>query len=594
MNEITERVIGFAKRFFRAALDFTDFKADVQSIVGMLTVWITAAITATMEVAGPIMTKGIIKAFTVNRGVWASALGTFSEELTGTRIDSAALAASKAGAPLTEFIRGFSSAIGGVVFDTLAPARFPTPEVGRENAQSLFALNTRFGLQGWYAHSIAEMFSLGHFRSLGDLPEAIERSFGLSRVLRLALKPIVKTAIADPLQEYYNRLYQPQFLTVGEVTEAWEKGLATDDQFYDTMAARGYNAARSMVLLNLHQKDFSLAEAQRLWRLRLIDDGKLHAIVRRHGYGDARADLLSTLLRTEKQQTILDELVATARRLFAMGRIGDGELTAILREAHWTDEEIALVRTHESLLRLEQKTLAVGEILEAFERGLILALETRTRLRNLGYADADIDILLGLRVRRLSVSQVTELFSRGALPRSEAERRLEGFGYSPEDAARVLDLHLRQLTEGQVIDALTRGLINIASAREQLRRLGFPPDTVELLLAFTRKLLSVPDIQAALLRNVLTEGEALAKLTQLGFSRADADIIMRLRFRELPRGAILDAYEAGFFTRAEALALLEARGHTREEADILLRMVEQKAIRTGKPIGPAPPPRRPP
>jgi len=582
MNEWAERFKRFLKIMFPAFLTPGDFKEMFQILIAIVTEVMVSSWASIMELAGPQMIRGVVRAFTVNRGVWAAAIATFSEELTGEKVNADAIVKSKAGAPLTEFIRAFAVPIGEVVFNTIAPDRFPTPAVGRENAQALFALATRFGMQGWYAHSVAEIFSLGHFRSIGDLPEAIERSFGITRILRLVLKPIVKTAIADPLTEYYNRLYQSQFLTVGEATSAWEKGFMTDEQFYDTMAARGYNASRAAVLLNLHQKTIAVPEAVRMWRLRMIDDAKLLAIIRSEGYGEVRADLISTLVKSEKGEKILDEIATTVRSLWRRGRLTDEELRGALRDAYWTETEISLVLAHEQLLTRERATLTVAEELEAFQHAIIPEGDMRRRLRGQGYVDADIDVLLAVRARRLTEAQVIELFIRRRITRAEAETRLARLGYPDAEIPLLLDLHTRTLSEGQILDALRERLINVATARAQLLALGFPDDQVELLLAFSRKELSVQDVQAAILRGLLTESEARTKFLVLGFSPADAELLVALRFRILTRGEIMDGYEAGLLTRREAVIDLEAQGHTPDEADLLLRLVEARIARQGK------------
>ncbi len=557
-------------------------RKDVLTIVTPAAGWAVYAFASFLEVLGPIVTEGIIKAFTVNRSTWAVALATFSEELTGTKISAEAIAASKAGAPLTEFIRAFSSTIGNLVVDTLAPNRFPTPQVGRENAQALFALATRFGIQGWYAHSIASIFSLGTFRALGDLPEAIERSFGLTRIQRLALKPVVKTAIADPLEEYYNRLYQPKFLTVGEAVEGWEKGFVTDEQYYDTLAARGYNASRAMVLLNLHQKQISVADATRMFRLRMISETKLTEIIRGQGYGEVRAGLVATLVKSEKGEKILDEIAATVRHLWQAGKLTDEELRGALRDAYWTETEISLVLAHENLLRREGKSLTVAEELEAFQHALIDEVQVRASLRRQGYLDTDITLLIGIRTRRLTEAQVVELFIRGQLNRLDAEGRLRRLGYPESEIPLLLALHTRPLTEGQVLDVLAHRQIDAATARRMLLQLGVPEDQVDLLLAFQKRQLSVQDVQAALLRGLFTEAEATSKLLTMGFSSSDAALLITLRFRILSRGEILDGYEAGLLTRGQALRDLEEGGHTAEEADLLLRIVEARMARQGK------------
>lgn len=578
---------GLFLELFKQTAETKEFKGELQGFLTDVVGWLVYVITSISSVVARPLAEGIIKAFTINRATWAGIMSAFTQELTGVVISTGELTGAAAGEPLLPFLRVFGKELGEQIFDIIAPQDKPTPAMGRTNAEALFALVSKFGLQGWYAHFVAELASLGRIRSAGDLPEAIERSFGLNRITRLVLKPAVTFGIVNPLTEYYNRLYSPKGLSDVLTVEAWQRGLVTDDAALDTLKGSGYDYGNATLLLNVHQKQISPAEAAKMRQTGLIDDAALERIVRHQGYGDERTSLLAQLLREERSTKILDEMAATARRLWHDGKITEQETRALLESAHWTAAEIDLALAHEELALREDKALSVAQLVEAFELQILPAAELRDRLRHRRFTDEDIDVLLALKTKRLTAAQVMEARIRGQLTDTEATGRLAGMGYRAEDIPVLLALRAKVLTAGQAVDALSRGLINVDTARQALSAAGYDPATVDLLLAFQRKTLSVADIQAALLRGLLSEDAARQKLLEAGYTLTDAALLVQLRFRLLTRGEVMDAYDAGLITREGAAGLLQQKGFTPDEAELLLAIADAKKARAVPPVPPA-------
>lgn len=564
----------------------TSLADDLQGFLTQLVGWLAYVLAAVAGVVAKPLAEGIIKAFTINRETWAAIMTAFTRELTGVSIDTGQLVGTAPGEPLIPFLRAFGSELGEQIFAVIAPQDRPTPEMGKVNAEALFSLVTKFGLQGWYAHFVAELVSLGRIRSAGDLPEAIERSFGLNRITRLVLKPAVTFGIVNPLTEYYNRLYTPKVLSATQAIDSWQRGLLGDNEALHILAGEGYDYATATQLLNLHQKQITPAEAGKLFQGGLIDDGTLERIVRHQGYGDERTALLTQLIREERVSKLLDELAQTARRLWRDGHLNDTETRALLEQAHWTSAEIDLALAHEELTLREDKALTTGQLVEAYELQAIPAQDLRDRLHRRRFTDEDIDILLALKTKRLSAAQVVDARIRGRITDQEATDRLAQLGYRAEDIPLVLDLRAKTLTAGQVIDALGRGQINVDTARTQLGAAGYDAPTIDLLLAFQRKTLSVADIQAALLRGLLSEDAAIQKLLEAGYSLTDAALLVQLRFRLLTRGEIMDAYDADLITREGAAGLLQQKGFTADEAELLLAIADAKKARAAPPVPP--------
>lgn len=532
--------------------------------------WLTARVAPTIAVQ---FAKGLVTAFEKDRETWSKVVKVFADEITSI------VGAGGAGAPVTTGIPGaardIAAPLTSAVLNVIAPAGVElTPEQGATNLQGLLGLVFALGLQGWWVEAVGELVSLGKFRSAADLPAAVETSLGLTRLGRLAYRTPIKKAIAEPLEELYNRRYKRTRLTIGEALKAWHQGHLDDAGFIDVAESFGYTHDKAALLLSSARTPYTVAQIEELGRFESVGEDILLFLLRDHGYETERGRTILALARERETQKILDSLATTARRLFRQGKVTEQQLDAMMAEAHIPQRDRQIIMAEEQLLRAEGRSLTTGELLLAARHETLTAVEVRQRLRQLGYANDDIDVLLGNERRQLSTGQIVDALTRGRIPAGEAVRRLEAEGYTPEDAQLIVSLRGRRLTEGQIMDALNQRLINVQQARVELAALGFDPDQVDILLSFMRKQLSPADVQVALTRGLITEVEAQEKLQRLGFSPADALVIIELRRRILREGQILDAFGDGLLTRVETLSDLQVRGFSPEDALQLVRVFE--------------------
>lgn len=506
-------------------------------------------------------------------------------EITGGIPSSPETRSGGAGDSIVGFGREFASTYGRALEEVVAPAGPQTPEQARDQLSRLLGITASFKIDDWSDHALLELVSLGQLSWLADLSGAVGSAYGLDTVGRRAMRTLFRFGVQPGLEIYLNRLYGPERVTVSQAVDAWQKELLSDGEVIGELRDRGFDYERATLLLNLAQRDFTLAQAAQLRRLGLIDDSKLEQIVRRQGYGAQRAELVGQLVKGERAIGLLEEIADQARRLFREGRIPEAQVRELLREAHYTDPEVDLALVRDELALQETVQLTVAQVLDAYEGGVIDEGELRDRLRARRYGDEEIDILLATRTKRLSPAQVIDALTRGLVDRSDATERLQRLGYRSEDIAVLLDLRVRRLSQGQIIDLLSRGQIDPATARTQLQALGFGAEVIDLLLAFQRKALSPGDITAALLRGLISEREALERLEGLGYPERDARLLLALRFQLLSFGQILDAYEAGTVGRESAAARLAVLGFTGADADLLLRVVEAQLARRTPPAG---------
>lgn len=563
----------------------------IGALVSEVAFWIGWTILKLAPTLAAQLALGLVKAFTKDRDLWARVSEAFAGELTEILGAGGQLQQPQAG-PLPFAAGDIGARLGGLIIDAIAPAGDLSEDQGRRNLEKILGLAVVLNMQGWWVTMVGEIASLGVFRSAAALPAAVEGGLGLNRLARLAWRTPIKKAIAEPLEELYNRRYHFKKLTISEARELWHRGVLDDAGFLDVASSAGYDQPRAAQILELAKRLYDTAQIRDLWRLKHLPDTFLLDLLREQGYTSGRAETVLALVKAKDEETILKELADQARRLYRTGRLSQQQLEAILDEANFPANERGIILATEDLIRAETKTLTAGEVQAAYRANAIDAPDARRRLRELLYRDEDIDVLLSTHRRELSPAQIVDAVARGRITQDQARTRLQAEGYSLADADLIVSLRGRRLSEGQIMDALREGIINAQQARADLVVLGFSGDQVDILLAFLRKELSPAEVQAAVLRGLLTVEQAEERLIREGYTPADAAIIVTLRRRLLSTGEVLDAFEDGLISRQDALGDLQARGFTPDDALAIVRVFEQRVaerLRRGEARPPAAP-----
>src|SRR5207237_537352 len=213
------------------------------------------------------------------------------------------------------------------------------------------------------------------------------------------------------------------------------RGLMTDEEYLDLAAGYGYSYDRAVTLLALARQPYTTAEVTDLARFTDTPDEQLISLLREAGYDADRAQTLLYVLRRRDLQKLLDELATRARALYQTGRLSQPQLEDILSSAHFSQDEIGVILATEDLSRAVAKQLTQSDLLAAYRDQVLDAAAVRAHLRQLGYQDEDVDVLLAMQHKQLSPSQVLDLLTRGRITPEEAQTRLVGLGYSADDAA---------------------------------------------------------------------------------------------------------------------------------------------------------------
>jgi len=192
-------------------------------------------------------------------------------------------------------------------------------------------------------------------------------------------------------------------------------------------------------------------------------------------------------------------------KLYKLGLIDIEAYKALLAKLGYSDEAI---EKYVSVLTAEktekEKDLTKSEILRAYKKGILTATDARVQLRALGYSDDEINILLELytvtaevdkktETKEVTKSTILRAYRYNVIDKEEAVSRLRELGYSDkdieimlsiEDARKRLDNREkdRDLTRSDILKGYELGLLTWDEAKELLIDLGYDESEAEYLL----------------------------------------------------------------------------------------------------------------
>jgi len=480
---------------------------------------------------GRSITRALIKTYFDQTDVWLPLIQQYIEQMTGSKMDIGPIAILDANKSKWLATQALADGLINKLIDTIAPKKAITPTQALENAKNFFAVNLSFQMSAWMLHWIGDTFSLGSMKSLKDLPNAISWSFGLGWLSWLAMGTPFKKAISDPLDLYYNRVYQSERLSKNEMIDYLFRSGADANTWKDVMKDYGLNPENTVKLLEASYKYMTLSDAEKAMRLGIISENTFKSYLLHQGYHPTHADILYKLAKQEVIESTLRKIADNALEAYAKGLIDKSTVKQILTDCKYSPEEQDLMIIQRDFQNIADKTLTTSQVLQAYREGVLTLAQTKDRLKRMGYNEEDIDILLKIEKRELSVGEIQEALVRQLIDENKAKEKLRKLGYSDEDIDILINLRTIPLSIGNIIDLYERKAIDDGTAKDLLKKRGLNPFLIDLVMRLARKRLDENDVIKALFRGIISESEALSRLEQLGYSRGDAEILIKTSYR---------------------------------------------------------------
>jgi hypothetical protein len=298
-----------------------------------------------------------------------------------------------------------------------------------------------------------------------------------------------------------------------QVFEMLHRRLITLGEVDAYLKAADYAPVWRQRLREIAYSVFTRVDIRRIHDLRGKDHGWLVDQHKRLGYNDADAEELSAFVellnddeRALRRKELTGPLVGRIITNVVNGTLNDTQATEFFSKLGYRPDAIDTFLTEASLIRNEQRTEKIGELLgDLFVKGRRTRVEAATQLRERGFTDAEIETRLRqwdlekeLRAptekeeqqRDLTRSDIEAMYRARQLPRSDAERMLIQLRYDATETKAILDLDdfkEKQSEDRDRIEVVHRkfvkGTLDKPHAEQELGKIGLRATQIEASLA---------------------------------------------------------------------------------------------------------------
>jgi hypothetical protein len=284
---------------------------------------------------------------------------------------------------------------------------------GVKAAQALLGFATSFAVREGNTDALASILNI-HGWNLGeifkDFAEDFSKSIGLSRLLRIAIRPLFQIMVALPLQYDLHRQYRPTLIGVTDALRAWKIGAFSAEDLAAELQMHGFSDARIKALtadkskaLSIHEYRTALAASGKTLPANFMTEDIMAARLAVDQYDLPTVQGWNIVLDHDPARKLSLTYVDHYVFQFLTGHITTEGIKAFLDQAQsaagvlLTAGEFAAMRalvdsvSANPVLRIRHLPYATLQL--AYIDGTISLTELEDHLRLLGYAEADITIL---------------------------------------------------------------------------------------------------------------------------------------------------------------------------------------------------------
>jgi hypothetical protein len=429
-------------------------------------------------------------------------------------------------------------------------------------------------------------------KAVHELGEDLVNGLGLSRLARVALRPLAHVLVATPLDWKVKKTFRPTLLAEPEAVKLYLRGKWTREQLDEELARQGWSPERIEAHITTNTKTLSLDEMLQRRRFGNLGDDEIRQTLKDQGYSDVTAAAVLEAKLEAALETIQRAPIGTVIRAYANREISLGQAESYLRAIISDDTEVAFHVGNATLEHdLNVKHMSHAEVKKAVELGVVAMPFYRDWLTRENYpTDEAYTLELLLRKELDMKADVEALRAKLDAERAEAKRLAEQKAKQREieiEAQRALhrlgplaDLK-RAVVLGQILmaryaavltpqyDADTVAILVGLAESERVAYLDQQQRADDARKRAAVRHVDVGLIEQAVMERVLTIEEFHARLIQLTFAAADADLLTatlaaRVRDRDAAEKKRADAEEKAKIKgidlgRFEQLVVLGAR-----------------------------------
>jgi hypothetical protein len=484
----------------------------------------------------------------------------------------------------------------------------------KEIARSLMGLVIDYNVATGLMDMTVSGLTAGTVGNAGDFIEAAQQSMGLGYIGNQVLTPLLANGLRPGMDRYYSKLFRPNRFSAAELRDLYALGEITPEALRTNAQFLGWRDEDIDQWIKLAFRSLAEGDIFAGYYKKYITEPEAVKRLRGLGYDPKDIPLLFQLNPDPDAKEDKATSSATARAAYRDNLISSDELVTMLRTLKIGDPEIDLIIALENAKKkLDQKTLSVSQIKQAWTDNVLHDSEAEHWLTLAGFGEDEIRVLLLTwkeeavpAYRKLNSGTILGAYVAGIVNRNTAKDKLLSVGYSPEDAGLELDLAQarnpeafgivtkkgsKSLSLSNYTDLLTVGLITSEQMRAGLLEIGYTEADAALLvqasvakLQAPNKLLSQDQVGRAYLAGVFTRPQAEAGLKSLQFSDAQVKTILDTLEKENPDtfgqtpaqralllspGTLSDLYIKNLITAEELHSRLIALGVNEIDAGLL-------------------------
>ncbi len=265
---------------------------------------------------------------------------------------------------------------------------------GQAGAARFAGMIINFGVATALLGLAGELSSAGLFKDFRLIGEQVSSGLGLSKQMRLMLKPIIKTLIATPFQYDLNQQFHPQRFTPAEVINPFAQTLMDHATIVRDLELQGWDPDRAEKLIRLHAKRLTVADIELFFRYGSA--GRDFAISQLGDLGYL-PDLAGSVLNAEdlrRADSVLKTLVDAIETRVVDGQITTAEFSTLLDALPLGDTEKRMrLATVQYKTKSPHKSLTLAQAQKAFTEGLWTLDQLDAFLTRDGYSADDSETL---------------------------------------------------------------------------------------------------------------------------------------------------------------------------------------------------------
>jgi hypothetical protein len=280
----------------------------------------------------------------------------------------------------------------------------PTAEPAERFLGELLGVSVRAWLLEFISDLMPEAVRIAPFN---DLVDSVLGSTGVSRLARVALRPAIQVAVAEPLQWLVLDTLRPTLLSEGQAVKTFLSGKWTRQQLDDELGAKGFSFDRQEAIIASAEKGLSISDVRVLVKNKAWTDEQAVTLLSEQGIPNGNVRAMLDVGVFQEIDALRPRAIAAFELQWKRGVTDDSGFTSALAALNIRPEVAAFWL---QILHAEKaagfRVLDVSQLNKARDGNVISAPEWRAGLELLGYSTDDVTVL--------------ELTEQGALASREA------------------------------------------------------------------------------------------------------------------------------------------------------------------------------